>query len=124
MKTQAEINNSLNAIRKVIDSDVMGCDIDTVKNKMIQLTQLTGLSAEANASSKKMLHQKELEVLMSLDKKIQPSIAAKMLKARCNEEEATLEYADRLNSALVHTIDALRTAISLYKSELENSLKQ
>ncbi len=90
----------------------------------MRLTQLIGLSSEAKASARKFLHIKEREVLYSMDKKLQPSIQIKILNADCFEEAAMLEYADRLNSAIVHNIDALRSVLSLYKTELENSLKQ
>lgn len=124
MKSQEETAQALNMIRQVVDADVMDSDIDMVKNKLIQLTQLMGLSAEANASAKKILSQKELGVMMSMDKKLPPSIQKEILSAQCFEETALYEYADRLNSAIVHSIDGLRTVISLYKIEIENSLKQ
>ncbi len=119
-----EVTRALNTIRAAIDRDVINVDIEDVKNKLIELTQFMGLSAEANASAKKILEQKELGVLLSMDKKLSPSVQIRLLKAQCFEESALYEYADRLNSSLVHGIDGLRTVISLYKSELENSLKQ
>ena len=123
MKTTEETIKALNAIRTMIDKDITGCDITDVDNKLKHLTQLTGLSAEANASAKKILHKKELEVLRELTKlSLSPSILNGMLKAECFEEIALLEYADRLNSAIVHTLDSLRTSISLYKTEVQNGL--
>lgn len=124
MKTKEETIKALNSIRELVDQDVIDSDIEMVKNKMIALTQLIGLSAEANASAKKLLHSKELKVLIGIDKSLSPSIQNKMLSAECFEEIALYEYADRLNSALIHSIDALRSVLSLYKTELENSLKQ
>lgn len=124
MKSQDEIVKALNSIRETVDADVIDLDIDMVRNKLLKLTQLTGLSAEAQASAKKLLSQKELEVMLSLDKNMAPSKAHKMLSAMCFEQQAVFEYADRLNSAIVHSIDGLRSILSLYKSELENSLKQ
>lgn len=124
MKSVEETSIALNAIRKAVDSDIIDVDIDAQKNKMIALTQLIGLSAETKASAKKLLLKKELEVLSGLDKELAPSVVTRKLNAECYEEAALLEYSDRLNSALIHTIDAIRTIISLYKSELENSLKQ
>lgn len=123
MKNYKDLTESLNKIRETIDSDIIDVDIDQQKNKLLALTQLIGLSAECNASAKKMLHQKELEVLQSIDSDMQPMKVNKLLQAKCAEEIAVLEYADRLNSALVHSIDAIRSIISLYKTELENSLK-
>lgn len=124
MKTKEDTIVSLNAIRKAIDTDIIDVDIDQQKNKMIALTQLIGLSAECNASAKKILLKKELEVLSQIPKDVAPSKVAKMVNAECYDEGALLEYADRLNSALVHSIDAIRSVLSLYKVELENSLKQ
>jgi len=124
MKTQSEINNALNSIRATLDIDVMSAIIEDVQNKCIALTQLFGLSSETTASAKKMLGEKEVEIFITKDlDKLAPQKAMKLLKSYCSKEIATLEYAERLNSGLVHTIDALRTVISYRKSELENSLK-
>jgi predicted nucleotidyltransferase len=124
MQTKEDTIKALNAIRKAIDTDIVDVDIDAQKNKMITLTQLIGLSAECNASAKKILLKKELEILSQIDKDVPPSKVAKMVNAECYDEGALLEYADRLNSALIHSIDAIRSVLSLYKVELENSLKQ
>ncbi len=125
MKTQAEITTALNAIRALVDIDVMNADITDVQNKCLNLTQMMGLSSETTASAKKLLGEKETEifVLKGLEK-LQPSMAMKLLKSFCAQEIATLEYADRLNSAIVHSIDALRSVMSLYKTEMQNSLRQ
>lgn len=119
MFDKSETIKACNAIREAIDSDVVDVDISAVDNKMKKLTQLTGLSAEANASAKKFLHKKELYVLsLNKDSGYPPSVLNNLLKAECFEEISLLEYCDRLNSALVHSIDGLRTSISLYKQEL------
>lgn len=122
--TLQETKNSLNTIRYVLDMDVTGCDIESVKGKLLKLTSLMGTSAEAQSSAKGLLNEKEIEVFSKMESKsMPPSIAKKYLDAHCKEENALYEYADRLNAAIVHQIDALRTVISLYKTELENSLK-
>lgn len=123
MKTIQEIKVALNQIRSVVDSNIIDVDIESQKNKLLMLTQLIGLSAECNASAKKILLQKELNVLNEMDKDLAPSKATSLLKASCSDEAAILEYSDRLNSALIHSIDSIRSIISLYKTELENSLK-
>lgn len=123
MKSIEDTKKALNAIRVAVDADILDVDIDVQKNKMIALTQLIGLSAETKASAKKILLKKELDVLSGLDKDLSPSVAMKRLNAGCYEEAALLEYSDRLNSALIHTIDAIRSVLSLYKTEVANSLK-
>ena len=125
MKTQAEITTSLNTIRTCLDIDVVGAIIEDVQNKCLSLTQLMGLSAETTASAKKLLGEKEVEIFITKDlDKLAPQKAMKLLKSYCSHEIATLEYAERLNSGLVHTIDALRSTMSLYKSEMQNGLRQ
>jgi cob(I)alamin adenosyltransferase len=122
MKTLAEITASLNAIREAVDADIIDSDIVNVQNKLLKLTQLMGLSAETKASAKKLLNMKERIVFEMMDKKMPPSVQSKFLNAECYEENAILEYADRLNAAIVHVIEALRSVISLYKTELSNTL--
>lgn len=124
MTSLGDTKKALNSIRAVLDADVSDCDMQSVKDKLLRLTSIMGLSAETMASAKKMLNEKEIEVFANGKTESMPaSIAKKYLDAHCKEENALYEYADRLNAAIVHTIDGLRTVISLYKTELENSLK-
>lgn len=123
MYNREDINKALNAIRAALDADVMDADINSVDNKLKKLTQLTGLSAEANASAQKILRQKELEIFKAnLPKGYQASVLNNLIKAESADEIALYEYADRLNAALVHSLDGLRTSISLYKAELQSGL--
>jgi hypothetical protein len=123
MKSNLEVNKALNSIRAMIDKDVSDCDIVDVDKKLKLLTQLLGLSAEANASAKKILLKKELDILKeNKDSGLPPSVLNNLLKAECFEESALLEYADRLNSGLVHCIDGLRSSVSLYKTELSTGM--
>lgn len=120
MYTREEITRALNAIREVLDADIIGGDIESVDNKLKKLTQLTGLSAETMASAEKILHAKELEVFRSLlPEGLQASVLTGMVKAETADELAMYKYADRLNAALSHSMDGLRTSISLYKEELK-----
>ena len=124
MKTSNEIKAALNTIRSVIDIDPSGCDISDVKEKLFKLNALMGLSAETMASAKKMVNEKEIEVFAKMSDTMAPSIASKFLAAHCKEENAVFVYADRLNSSIIHQIDSLRTIISLFKTEMESSLRQ
>lgn len=120
MYTKEEITRALNAIREVLDADIIGGDIESVDNKLKKITQLTGLSAETVASAEKILRQKELESFKSnLPKGYSASNLNGLIKAETGEEIALLAYADRLNAALSHSMDGLRTSISLYKEELK-----
>lgn len=123
MKSKSEVTISLNAIRRLIDTDVSDAIIEDINKKLMLLSQITGLSAECNATATKLLHKKELEVLKeNKDDGLSPSVLNSLIKAECYEEIAILEYSDRLNSAITHSMEALRTVISLYKTEMQNSL--
>lgn len=132
MKTIIEVKTALNSIRTAVDAPLNGVDdngeqmidINKVQEKAVNLTMLFGLSAETKASSKKILHTKELEVLKRITKEaLPPSTMTHMLRAECFDELAMLEYADRLNAAITHSLDTLRSVISLYKQEIANSIK-
>ena len=119
-----ELKEKLLAIKKVLELEVTRDCMDDVQDKLIQLTALYSLSAETIAEATKKLHLKELQVLQELNNKgMQASIISKQLNAECFEERAIYDYADRLNSGISHTCDALRTIISLYRAEIENTLK-
>lgn len=127
MKTLPEITTALNSIRALLDADVSNAIIEDVQAKAINLSQMMGLSAEAMASAKKLLDEKEIEIFVTKSKdmeKFSPSVQIRFLKAHCKEEAAIYEYSDRLQSGIVHSLDTLRTVISLYKTELQNSMKQ
>lgn len=121
---KTSIAKNLSSIRKILDTDVTGTDIESVVEKGKLLTQLSGTAAESKSQAVKLLKLKELEVLSKIkDSGLQPSIVSKMLDAECYEEHALFTYADRINASISHSVDYLRTVISLHKSEIENSLK-
>lgn len=118
------IVEKLDSIRKAIDVDITGCDIESVVEKGKNLSQLIGLSAECKAQTRRLLEQARLSAIQKLlIDKLQPSVLLKMADAMCSEELAKFEYADRLNAGITHQLDYYRSVISLYKSELENSMK-
>lgn len=122
---QPTINQKLNSIRALIDVDVTGVDIDSVVEKGKQLSQMMGLSAECKAQARKDLEKKRLMAIAEIEnKKHSPSVMLKIADAMCADELAAFEYADRLNAGITHQLDYYRTVISLYKCELETSLKQ
>lgn len=116
-----KLREKLEAIRKVLDVDIADADILMQQNKLLELTRLMGLSAECKAEAQRELHLKELQVFPTLSGSA--NIIMAQLKGHCASEIENLVYADRLNAALTHSIDAIRSVISLYKTELENSVK-
>lgn len=124
MTTKDSIEANLAAIRKVVDTDVTGCDIDTIVEQGKKLASIMGLSAEVMGAAQKHLQLARKKALKELESKgISPSVMIKMADGDAAMELAMYDYADRLNAAITHQLDYYRSVISLYKSELENSIK-
>lgn len=118
------LSEKLESIRKAIDVDVTGVDIDSVVEKGKSLSQLIGLSAECKAEARKSLENARLIALKSLmGDKITPSVLLKMADSVCSDQIYLYEYADRLNAGITHQLDYYRSVISLHKTELETSMK-
>lgn len=118
------LNEKINTIRGLLDVDVSDCDINDVESHGKRLAAIVGLSAETMAQSKKLYQGALLRAINGLkDSGLSPSVMMKTAQAQCGEEEAVMDYADRLNAGITHQLDYYRTCISLYKCELENSLK-
>lgn len=118
------IEANLKSIREVVDIDVIGCDIDSVVEQGKKLASMMGLSSECMAAAQRHLQNARLKAIKEMEGRgYQSSILLKMADGHCGIEIATYEYADRLNAAITHQLDYYRTIISLYKCELENSLK-
>lgn len=129
-KTHDMIAKNLNAIREVIDRDTQN-DIELVRDKVIQLAMIAGLAAECQASAKKRFDNAVLAVTQRMIEenekkekadKIGPSILLDMAKRESSEEAALYEYAQRISAGLSHSLEGLRSVLSLYKTELQNSL--
>lgn len=124
MEKQPTIGEKLKAIRELVEVDLSGCGIDDVEAHGKRLASLIGLSAETMAQSKKLYQASLLRALNALkDSGLTPTIMLKTAQAQVGEEEAVMDYADRLNAGISHQLDYYRTCISKWKSELENSLK-
>lgn len=115
---------NITAIRSTLDADILDVDIEMQKNKLIKLTQLVGLAAETKAQARKNLENARLFAFAKVrESKIPPSVLLKMVDSEISEELSLYEYADRLNAGISNSIEGLRSVLSLYKTELEMSLK-
>lgn len=118
-----DLHKKLQAVKEVMDADITDVDIESQKNKLLKLTQLGSLAAACKAQGKQILRLRELEALRELvDKGYSPSVLTKMIDARCCDEEALYIYTDRMNAFLSHSIEGIRSVISLYKEEMRNNL--
>lgn len=118
-----ELQINCKAISSEIDREVSGGDIQGVQDKLMKLSQLIALSAECVTQAKKNYLYKQSEIIKINKDVIMPaSILSKKIESDSWEESGMLTYCERLNAGIVHSIDALRSIISLYKTELTNNL--
>lgn len=114
------------SIREVLDRDTETQDGDAVAFQLVDLQALLGTSAGAMAS---LFHKKEaarlkvLEAIAESGTKITPALQRDLVNAKCAGYNTAYEYADRLQSALVHSIDAMRSVLSWLKEEKRNTMK-
>lgn len=120
--TVQELNNNLAEIKKHLEMEVQPSAIIDVQNKLQKLSSLSALSCECLKYAKQDFLYKQNKIINQLIKESLPASILKLkIESELWEEGAKLLYADRLNAAIVHVNDSLRTIISLYKSEMENS---
>lgn len=119
-----QIEKNLASIRALVDVDLVGVHIDDVVEHGKRLTSIMGLSAECMAAAQRRLQNARFEALKKLhDQKYPPSVLLKLADGECALEHALYDYADRLNAAITHQVDFIRTVCSKYKTELETATK-
>ncbi len=120
-----KIKDKAKSIRLVIDREVDILNIESLLQKLNDLINISGLSAEIVPSAK-LEYRNAQEVvirdLMENPTNLPASTTNELIKARTGKEESFWEYTALLDKRLSYSIDGLRTMISLRKCEIENSL--
>lgn len=125
--TANEIITNCNLIRDELDRQIPLSDMDSVEGKMLNLCAMMGLSAECLRYAQYLLLHKQgqcIDKIRAADPTIPASILKVKLESDLAEERTLYEYAERLNAAITHCVDGLRTSISKYKEELNVSTFQ
>ena len=120
METAEDIKNALNTIHEEMELHVDYDDVDGLIEKGMRLSALIPTSNIALARSKELLNIRKAEIIKLNMNDFQPSILIKIAEGEAASEDALYTEADRINKMLVHSLDFLRSAISMRKAELEN----
>lgn len=121
--TLHELQTNCKVISTEIDREVGGGDIAGVQEKLLKLSQLIALSAECMKQAKENYLYRQMKIIaQNRDVDIPASILNKKIEAEAWEESGMLVYCDRLNAGITHSIDGLRSVLSLYKTEMNNNL--
>lgn len=113
------LRDKLIKIRDLLDVPTKELAIESLVQHGQDLSAMIGLSAECKSEARRNLENARLiAIKMHMDKKVTPSILSKMVDGACAEEIAQFEYADRLNAGITHSLDYIRSVLSLHKTEL------
>ena len=91
-----------------------------------QLSYLLGNSTLAEASARYWLEEKKKVVISEYvantpqKERLQPLMLKEYINSQCAAELAAFELAQSQHSSLVHKIDAVRSALSYLKAEIQN----
>lgn len=120
-----KLRDKAESLRMVIDREVNILDIEALIGKLSDLINMSGLSAEIVPSAKLEYRNKQEKVILHLMENpvnLSASATNELIKARTAKEEALWEYCELLNKRLGYAQEALRSIISLRKTEIQNSL--
>jgi len=118
--TSAEIETNLAYIQEQLAVQV-GIESPTcILEKLNNLTNILGMSAEVLAWSEKIYNEKLMEVTLMKQYKDLSATDKKMVFAGILSNEILQHTkSERLNKALTHSIDGLRSMLSFLKEEVK-----
>ncbi|HYH14719.1 MAG TPA: hypothetical protein VD794_05855 [Flavisolibacter sp.] len=95
-------------------------------DKMGELSVSLAFINNQMAIAKRLLNQKKVHAYNSLlassvanETYFAPSLAKDYISAKCDKEQYDYDLCERCSRSIVHTVDAIRTAISALKMEKE-----
>ena len=93
-------------------------------NLNIYLARSAEMVSKAQFFYDKAQGEKTEQVLLESrqeDLKLSPTVIKKLVDGKCYVESAALKYSERLNRAITHQIDSIRTQLSYVKETNKNS---
>jgi len=127
MRNREQILNQLNEINEYLLKGIPDSDISLMLTTLSTLVTYLASSGALVAESGSIYNKRKVKAYQSLAASQSanqdywsPSQGKEFVGAQCGDDYYVYEFAQRVNSALVHTIDAIRTAISAEKSLLQN----
>lgn len=127
MRTLNEILQELKAINDYILKGIPDNDITVMLQAGSMLVTYLASSAAMVAEAGKYYSQAKVRAYNSLAlsssanaKYYSPSLAKDYIASKCSDEGFIYEFACRMNAAITHSLDMLRTAVSAEKQLLSN----
>ena len=119
------LKDKAESIRLVIDREVSIQDVEALLRKLNDLMSISGLSAEIVPQARLAYREAQEKVIMEFmekDTNLPVSTTNDLIKARTRKEESMLEYTQLLDKRIGYSMEALRSIISLRKTEIDKSI--
>lgn len=123
MRTNGQIMSELTEINNFLMKGIPDADISqmlhTLSTLVTYLASTAALIGESSALYQytKMMAYESLRNSVDTNGKQKPaSLIKEYVNAKCWDEASTYEFADRVNAAVTHAIEAVRTSVSAEKS--------
>ena len=123
MRTKEQMNRELVEMNEFLSKGIPDSDISLMLTTLSTLVTYLASSASLVAESGLYYNQAKYKAFNGLTNakdangKAKPaSLIKEYIQSKCSNEGFVYEFAQRLNAAITHTIEAVRTAISAEKS--------
>lgn len=127
MRTAQEIQSELDTINAFVMKGVPDSDISLMLQTGSTLVTYLASTAALVAESGKLFNHAKVKAYHTLaasstanSKYYSATLAKDYIASRCADEGYTYEFACRMNAAVTHSLDMLRTAVSAEKQLLSN----
>lgn len=127
LTTEQTIDRDCKAIAAVLDMPVSNDDPAGLAEKLHKLINVCSLSANNVARARAhWMEAKTFAIENAITdgelNKLPASVLTELVKSKAGRAESFYVLAERTDTRIGYAIDGMRTLISLYKSELENSM--
>lgn len=118
--TTEQIKVALESIRTMVDDPIESDDWKAVQDRLMYVASVLAWTSTMVADAKRNLLKKKEQAIASASASGHPaSILSQLIQARCAEEEATYEEAERMNKAVTRIGEWCQTIISARKEEMK-----
>jgi len=118
------VKENIEFITKCLNEEISPDDLLSVQHKLQECINVCGLAAETKAKAKELLHLKRFLAAdeHKLGTKLPASVLKDIIDGLSAEEIGLFVQADRLNAFLSHSIDGLRSMLSMIKTQIEKGI--
>jgi len=126
IKLLEKVKINLKAIREVLDRQVSNDDISGVTDKLIDLIEISGTASYTEAVAKSIYESElgevlELLIIDSNSEKMGRTNLLTIAKGKISQYQSAVTYSERLGRNISHSLDALRSVLSLQKEEMNKA---